>query len=162
MNRLIRMIPVAALAAVALGAAGCSSAFREPEVNLLRVVPNGIGLRGGSVEVQLEVENPNSFGLKTDKITYNFEVLDSNRSDTSWVSVSKGVIDKVLEVGGRDRTIIEIPIDFKYDDFGTAARSIMDRGSFRYRITGSVDLREPLRRTVPFRKIDTFSLSILR
>ncbi len=53
-------------------------------------------------------------------------------------------------------------MDFKYDDFGAAARSIMDRGSFRYRISGNVDLREPLRRTIPFRKTDTFNLSILR
>ncbi len=160
MTKLLRLIPVAALALGSLTA--CSSAFREPEVNLLKVVPNGIGLRGGSVTVQLEVHNRNRFGLRTEKVDYHFEVLDNSKSEETWVSVSKGVIDKSLEVGSGDRTIVEIPVDFKYDDFGTAARSIMDRGSFRYRISGNVDLREPLRRTVPFRKTDTFNLSILR
>ncbi|MEO5510703.1 MAG: LEA type 2 family protein [Longimicrobiales bacterium] len=157
MNKLLRFAPFAALV---LG--GCSHAFREPEVNLVKVTPNGIGLRGGSVAVQLEVHNPNSFGLRTERINYNFEVLDNSKSDTSWVSVSKGVIDKSLEVGGGDRTIIEIPIDFRYDDFGAAARSIMDRGSFRYRVSGDVQLREPLKRLIPFRKTDTFNLSIIR
>ena len=167
MKKLFRLIPVAAVSLVAFGTlAGCSSAlrsaFREPEVTLVKVVPNGIGLRGGSVNVQLEVYNPNSFDLETDRINYHFEVLDSSKRDSSWVSVSKGVIDRKLQVGDGDRTIVEIPIDFNYSDFGAAARSIIDRGSFRYRVSGDVDLREPLRRTIPFTRTDNFNLSVIR
>jgi LEA14-like dessication related protein len=162
MIRTLRLIPATAIVIASLAGTACSHAFREPEVNLLRVTPNGIGLRGGSVAVQLEVHNPNHFGLKTERINYNFEVLDNTKSDSSWVSVSKGVIDKTLEVGSGDRTIVEIPIDFRYDDFGAAARSIMDRGSFRYRVSGDVQLREPLNRLIPFRKTDTFTVGLIR
>src|SRR5690242_10377319 len=106
MKRFLRIIPVAALAFT--GLAGCSSAFRQPEVQLVGVQPGGIGLRGGSLVARVEVHNPNSFGLKTESVAYNFEILDSSKSDTTWVPVTKGTIDKPLEVGGGDRTIVEI------------------------------------------------------
>jgi LEA14-like dessication related protein len=166
MRKTLRLPPVAigaSLAIIALsGLTGCSHAFREPVVRLASVVPNGIGLRGGSLTAQLEVRNPNRFGLRTDNVSYRFEILDSNKSDTSWVPVTSGSIDKNLEVGSGDRTIIEIPIEFRYEDFGPAMRSVIDRGSFKYRVTGSVDLLEPLKRTIPFKKTDTFSLAVLR
>jgi LEA14-like dessication related protein len=160
MKRTLRLVPVAALALTVL--AGCSHAFREPQVTLANLVTGGFGLKGGSVVAQLEVKNPNPFTLSTRSIDYQFEVLDATKSDTSWVSVTKGVIDKEIRVGGNDRTIVEIPIDFNYSDFGAVSRSIMDRGSFRYRVTGSVDLRDPIKRTIPFRKQDTFSLATIR
>lgn len=163
MKRTLRLVPMAALAFTALTAlGGCSRAFREPEVTLANLVTGGFGLKGGSVVAQLEVRNPNSFTLSTRSIDYKFEVLDATKSDTSWVPVTKGVIDKEIRVGGNDKTIVEIPIEFNYSDFGAVSRSIMDRGSFRYRVTGSVDLRDPIKRTIPFRKQDTFSLATIR
>ena len=163
MKRTIRMIPLAALAVTAMTAlAGCSHAVREPQVSLVNLVSGGFGLRGGSVVAQIEVKNPNSFDMSTESITYNFEVLDISKSDTSWVGVTKGVVDKPLRVGSGDKTIVEVPIDFNYSDFGPVARSVMDRGSFRYRVSGSVELKDPIRRTIPFKKQDTFSLATIR
>src|SRR4051812_19534591 len=109
-----RMIPLAAAALVALG--GCSHAFREPQVSLANVVAGGIGLKGGSIVAQIEVKNPNSFKLSTQSISYKFEVLDASKSDTSWVPVTNGVVDKPISVGAGDKTIVEVPIDFNYSD----------------------------------------------
>jgi LEA14-like dessication related protein len=89
-------------------------------------------------------------------------VLDASKSDTSWVPVTKGIIDKPIRVGSNDKTIVEVPIDFNYSDFGAVARSVMDRGSFRYRVTGSVELKDPITRTIPFRKTDTFRVASVR
>jgi LEA14-like dessication related protein len=158
------MLTAVALAGAA--ATACSHAFRAPEVRLVKVQPNGIGLTGGSLTAQLEVDNPNSFGLRTQSIVYSFEILDTSRGssagDSAWIGVTKGVIDKPLEFNGGEKTLVEIPIEFAYSDFGPAARSMLDRGTFRYRFTGTVELTEPVHRTVPFRKQDTFSLSIFR
>lgn len=159
MTRTLRLIPIAAALVGTL--AGCSHAFREPQVSLANVVTGGFGLKGGSVVAQLEVKNPNPFTLSTRSIEYKFEVLDASKSDTSWVSVTKGTIDKPIRVGSNDRTIVEIPIEFNYSDFGAVQRSVMDRGSFKYRVTGSVDLVDPIKRTIPFRKQDTFSLATI-
>src|SRR3954471_24840341 len=119
-----RMIPLAAVALLALG--GCSHAFREPQVSLANVVTGGFGLKGGSVVAQLEVRNPNSFKLSTESISYQFEVLDASKSAETWVPVTHGVVDRPISVGAGDKTIVEVPIEFNYADFGAVTQSIKD------------------------------------
>jgi hypothetical protein len=41
-------------------------------------------------------------------------------------------------------------------------RSIMDRGTFDYRITGIVNVRDPIRRSVPYRRIGKISMAGIR
>jgi LEA14-like dessication related protein len=162
LNSLARTATVAAVVVTSFTAAACSHAFREPTVRLADIVSGGFGLKGGSVIAQIEVDNPNSFTLGTKTISYNFEVLDATKSDTSWVPVTKGIIDKPIRVGSNDKTIVEVPIDFNYSDFGPVARSVMDRGSFRYRVSGTVELKDPISRTIPFHRTDTFRVAGIR
>jgi hypothetical protein len=53
---------------------------------------------------------------------------------------------------GRSSTILEVPVQFRYDDMGGALRSILDTGTFNYRVTGDVRLAEPIGRTFPYRQ----------
>jgi LEA14-like dessication related protein len=151
---------------LAAGAAACSSAFRgvfeEPTVRLDGIQVNGLGLTGGSLIARFEIENPNGFGLETDRVDYTVEILDRTRSDSTWIPLTKGVIDDNIRVGGNERKTLELPIEFSFRDFGPAFRAILDRGTVTYRVTGEVDVEEPLRRTVKFRKQDIASLATIR
>src|SRR5690348_14490864 len=64
---LLAMTVVAAAACNTLG----KQAFREPVVTLADVKVTGVGLTGGSLDVVLNVENPNDFRLDATQMHYN-------------------------------------------------------------------------------------------
>src|SRR3569832_2133602 len=63
------------LATAAIVVAGCSTlgkaARRDPVVTLQDVKVTGVGLNGGSLDVVLNVENPNDFRLDATQLNYH-------------------------------------------------------------------------------------------
>jgi LEA14-like dessication related protein len=118
----------------------------------------GIGLRGASLIAELDIENENDFDIETDSITYQ---LFANTASTgeNWQSVLQRSYTQRIVIAEDKVTRVEIPIDFNYSDFSGAARTIIDRGMLNYRIQGQAFVREPLRRTVPFTKTGSVSLT---
>ena len=136
----------------------CSGAVRAPEITLTSIDVAGIGLRGASLIANLEIANPNDFDIETDSIVYELEA--ANASDAgSYTRVSQGTVTERIKVDDNNRTRVEIPIEFAYSSLSGAMRSIMDRGTFNYRVRGTAFVREPLRRTVPFTKTGNLSLA---
>jgi LEA14-like dessication related protein len=139
----------------------CMGAYRQPEVRLDGVRIGSIGLRGGLMYAQLHVKNPNRFDLETRGLSYDLELADPSDAD-EWVSFARGVFEDTIRVAGGGEHTIEVPIQFRYQDLGGAIRSILDTGTFRYRITGDVRLKEPVGRTIPYRKTGIVSMGGLR
>jgi LEA14-like dessication related protein len=148
----------AALLPALLLAAACSSMVRQPEVRLESVRVGGIGLRGGTLYAQFYVGNPNGFDVETRSVTYDMQVEDPD-SAGSWVTFSQGTVNEEIRVRGNSSTVIEVPIQFRYDDLGGALRSILDTGTFNYRVRGDVRLSEPVGRTFPYSKTGVVSMS---
>ena len=89
-----RMTMVAAVVATA-ALAGCGGrmgkqVFAQPEVSVKDVKVTGLGLAGGSVDVVMNVHNPNNFRLDASRVTYNLLV------DT--VSFATGSLDSRMSV----------------------------------------------------------------
>ena len=140
-----------------LGAA-CSSVVRQPEVRLESIRVGGIGLRGGTLYAQVYVANPNGFDVETRSVTYDLQVEDPD-SAGKWLTFSQGTLNEAIRVRSKGSTVIEVPIQFRYDDLGGAFRSILDTGTFNYRVQGDVRLSEPVGRTVPYSKKGVFTMS---
>jgi LEA14-like dessication related protein len=121
----------------------------------------GIGLRGGTLYASVYVGNPNGFDLETRSITYDLQVEDPD-SAGEWVTFSRGTVEEEVRVEGNSSKVIEIPIQFRYDDLGGAVRSILDTGTFNYRVTGDVRLSEPIGRTFPYSKTGVVSMTGVR
>jgi LEA14-like dessication related protein len=141
---------------VALTAAACAGP-QQPEVRLEGVRIGGIGLRGGTLIAQVMVTNPNPFHLETSALSYNLQVAHPDEAGR-WVSFAEGTIDERVRVERRSSKILEVPIQFRYDDVGGAFRSIMETGTFSYRVTGDVRLAEPITRTFPFSRTGLVTL----
>ena len=154
MNR-SRMWLGAALVAVT-GLTACSSVVHEPEVRLDGISLGSVGLDGGTLRVRLNVINPNSFGLQTEGLRYLIEVSEDAR-DEAWDTLSAGNYDERITVEADDSAFVEIPVRFRYRDLGSAIGSLIASGSFDYRISGSVQLREPMRREFPFARTGNIS-----
>jgi LEA14-like dessication related protein len=141
--------------------AGCFASFERPEVRLQGVRVGGIGLRGGTLNVQLQVVNPNRFALRADELTYDLE-LAGDGSGPDWLRLAEGTFAERIEVPGRDSALVEIPITFGYENLGGAFRAVLDRGTLEYRVRGSVRVTDPVGRTIPYRHEGTVTMSGVR
>ncbi len=149
---------------VVLLSACVGSVFRQPEVSLRGVQLGGLGLRGGTLLVNVHVVNPNRFALNARQLEYDLSLGDPRRAgDTTWIDFASGLYDREFSVGAGDSTTVQIPVEFTYGGIGSAATSILQNGTFDYRARGAVDVRTPLgTRSVPFRKTGTVTLMGVR
>jgi LEA14-like dessication related protein len=153
-----------ALIGLLLLSACSSSTVRQPEVTLDGVQLGGLGLRGGTLLVNMRVYNPNRFALNANELRYDLAISqDAVGSDTNWVDFASGTYDRSFSVAGRDTAHVQIPVEFSYSGFGSAASSILRSGTFTYRANGEVDVRTPLGTfAVPFNRRGTVTMAGVR
>ena len=146
------LLSVASTAIVA--AAGCSAlgkaAFKQPVVTLQDVKVTGVGLNGGSLDVVLNVENPNDFRLDATQLDYTVLV------DT--LPFANGTTSQQFTVDAKRTQPIHIPINFTYSGAGAAARSLMNTGSVNYTVRGHVNVASPVGNvSIPYSQTGRFS-----
>jgi LEA14-like dessication related protein len=147
---------------LAIAVSGCASAFQQPEVRFDGVRMGGIGVRGGLLYAQIHVTNPNRFAFETSALTYDLELRSPGDGEGQWVRLAEGTYAEPVRVGGRDSTMIEIPIEFTYAGLQGALRSVLDRGNVSYRVAGVVEVRDPVRRSVPYRRTGVVAVGGVR
>lgn len=138
-----------AIVALSVTLGACSHAFRQPEVTIMGARLGGIGARGGLVYFDVAVKNPNRFTLRANHFVYDLRVQDPANVN-NWLPFTTGTYDQDVKIGGGDTQTLEVPISFDYATSAVAVRSIMDRGILNYRVTGTVNVTEPISRGVPF------------
>lgn len=143
---------LAAAAALAVGTTACVPKVEQPDVWLAGVRLASIGLDGGVVDVRLSVHNPNGFQLRTRDLSYTVE-LEAGDGD-GWLPFTDGRLGE-LEVAAGDTAEVVVPVEFEYQTLGRALRGVLERGSFDYRVQGTVELAGPIRRKIPYRHIGT-------
>ena len=136
------------LAAAFVVAASCSvlgsQAFQEPIVKVRTVQLRGVGLTGGSVDVQLAVYNPNGYRLDATRLTYNLK-FDS-------VTFATGALTERMTAQAKDTMFVSIPVNFSYRGVGEAGRQIINTGTLNYNVIGDITVGTPVGNfTVPFR-----------
>ncbi len=140
MRQLTRTTGIAAVAATAVALAGCATlgrqAFNNPIVSFKDVRFNGIGLQGGSVDVVLNVYNPNHYGLSAQRLDYQV-MVDS-------IPLGTGAITRSFGVGGSDSTEVRLPVTFTYSGLGSAGRALLARGVVNYRVVGNITVGTPI------------------
>jgi LEA14-like dessication related protein len=149
--RRLMVLSAVSLAAVAAGCATIArQAFQEPVVSVRDVRLNGIGLTGGSVDVALNVYNPNNYRLDATRITYRL-LFDT-------VAFADGAVTEQQTVNARDTLRLMIPVNFTYRGVGEAGRQILNTGTVNYRLLGDVTVGSPLGSfTVPYSTTGRFS-----
>jgi LEA14-like dessication related protein len=134
--------------------AGCASlasgGFRQPIVNFNDLQVEGVGTKGGTVDVVLSVYNPNGYRLDATQLTYRLLV------DTS--SVGEGVYANKFSVQSGDSTIVRLPVNLSYAGLAAAAKQLQEKGSVNYRVLGDVTVLTPVGSfTQPYDRTGRFS-----
>jgi LEA14-like dessication related protein len=145
---------LAACVAGALAGAGCASVgravFEQPVVTFRDLKINGLGLQGGSLDVVLNVYNPNRYALNATRLTYRL-MVDS-------VPLGTGALDQRFVVQRGDSSTVRLPVTFTYSGLGSVGRQLLRSGTVNYRVIGDVTVGTPLGNfTRPFDRTGHFS-----
>ncbi len=132
MRRLVTIGLTAAAALCTLGAGACASlarqAFANPVVEVKNVVVKGIGTQGGSLDVVLDVYNPNEYRMDATKLSYTVWV-DTNQ-------VALGEIEKLVTLTNKGHSEVVVPVEFTFAAVRAAMLKMSQKGSVDYRVTG--------------------------
>ncbi len=125
---------------------GCSSIrdlFREPNIQLDRVIVRGISMRGGNLDLIVKVENPNHFTLRGTRLEVGVDVEGSHLGDIAY--------DDDFSVSQNGTTTITLPLTFGWAGVGSAVRAALASGDLPYKMKGQAELQTPWgQREVPF------------
>jgi LEA14-like dessication related protein len=139
------MRPTPILAAVALLAAcaGIPKDILDPEVQLHEVVIRGLGLTGGTMDLVVDVYNPNHFTLQGTRMQAGFDVDSVHVGDITY--------GDEFRIGGTDTTRVVLPLRFTWTGASAALRSAMDYGDIPYTMRGQVTVKTPAGdKVIPF------------
>lgn len=128
-----------AVASLAMTVGACATlarqAFETPVVQLRDVRLKAVGYQGGSLELVLDVYNPNAYRIDTSKLTYVLFV-DSAR-------VASGAIDQHVTLPDRKNTEVKLPVSFTVAELLQAGQVLTRTGSVNYRVEGLVTVATP-------------------
>lgn len=134
------------MAAVVLAVGGCGGIgdnFKDPDLQLNRVVVRGIGLTGGTLDLVMDVHNPNNFQLQGTKLQVGFDVQGAHVGDIQY--------EDRFGVPSGETTTLTLPVTFQWSGVGSAVRSALEYGDVPYTLKGQATLETPWgRRVVPF------------
>lgn len=140
--RLAAVLSIAPLAA-ALACAGVPKTFRDPDIQLSQVVVRGVGLTGGTMDLIVNVQNPNDFDLRGTKLQVGFDVENSHVGDITYLDE--------FQVRKNGVATLTLPVRFNWAGVGTAVRSAIGYGDIPYKMRGQATVHTPFGdRSIPF------------
>lgn len=116
---------------------GCASLTRDllkdPEVKILDFSVSNITAESVSVNVKMNVVNPNPIPLKLDQVGYNLKL--------SGQQVTEGTFDQGVDIPANGANDVVIPLTFKFNAVGSLINSFLKKTITKeYEITGSAKL----------------------
>lgn len=128
---------------VVAGCAGLQSVFRNPDVNLQRVVVRGLGLTGGTMDLVVGVYNPNAFSLQGTRLQLGLDVEQSHVGDVEYTSA--------FQAQQGDTTVVTVPLAFSWSGVAGAVRTALGGGELPYKLSGQLTVSTPIgQQQVPF------------
>ncbi len=149
--RLLRAAGLATALVLVLSGTRCSTVFKKPELRFRGLRVNSIGLDGASVDVVVEVYNPNSFRLGVDHFSYDLAVEN--------VHFGAGETDAPVSVEGHGTASVRLPLHLNWSRLGDVGRGALTTGSVNYGVSGEMTVATGFgRRRVPYSKAGRFSV----
>jgi len=111
------------------------SVFATPTVELKDVRMKAIGIQGGSMDIILEVMNPNDYRLDATRLTYNLFI------DT--LKVAFGEIKQTATLEAHKKSTVVIPVSFSIQELIRATQVMSKTGGVDYHVTGEVTAATP-------------------
>ncbi|MCB0264581.1 MAG: LEA type 2 family protein [Calditrichaeota bacterium] len=125
-------VPVLGAVRIPVSKAGSIPNVKLPKISVGGLKLNNLSLSGADLELKLNVENPNVFGLNLSKLNYNFNVNDKN-----WGS---GVADQMMSVNEKGTGELKIPFKLNFMEMGmTLYNMLKGDDQLNYNLKGNLD-----------------------
>ena len=139
---------------LALAGARCSNlsgVFEKPDLQFRGLRVNSIGLDGASIDIVVDVYNPNSYRLGLERFSYDLAIEN--------VHFGAGTTDAPLSVDGRNTATVRLPLDVNWSLLGDVGRGVLNTGSVNYGVTGELTVATGFGSfRVPYTKAGRFSV----
>jgi LEA14-like dessication related protein len=130
---------------------------KRPSVSMENFVVVSISLSGAELSIELNVENPNSFQLQMNQLSYDLQI-------NGLESISGSVNEQIYLEEGSSKNI-KLPLSISFLNAGMSASRILNGNEdLEYKLTGSTTIGSDL----PYFKLSDFdfdksgSVNILR
>lgn len=110
--------------------------FQEPAIHLQEIRVTGLGLSGGTLDLELDVLNPNDFRLRTIRMELGV--------DLEQVHFGDALLESAIELPAQQHTLVTVPVRFEWAGVGAGARALLDRQAIHYGLTGVATLDTPI------------------
>jgi LEA14-like dessication related protein len=128
-----------------------SLSFERPGIDLREIQITGVGLSGGSLNLVLDVYNPNGYSLRTLRVQTAIDIEDTHFGDVE--------LEREITLPANDTATVQIPMTFTWSGVGAAARGLLQRGSVGYVMDSKILVDTPLgEQTLDFRNHGTVPL----
>ena len=138
----------AGLTVLAIVLGGCASVrpenFLQPKVQLSQVTLTSVGLKGGTMDLLLTIDNPNAFSVLGSRLEAGLDIEGTHFGDA--------VLADAFTLPKQGPTTLTVPLTFEWAGVSAAARAALDYGRVAYHITGVASVNTPAGRSlsVPF------------
>jgi LEA14-like dessication related protein len=137
--------------ATSLAVAACTGcavlnrvSFEAPTAKLQGVSVTGLGLKGGSLDLELDVYNPNAYELRSTRLSVAIDLEQTHFGEAS--------LDQPLQLPAQAHSTVTVPLSFTWEGVGAGARALLSKGSVDYGLTGRIFVDAPWgQRTVTLR-----------
>jgi len=111
--------------------------IKLPNVKLGSLKLKNINFSGATLELKLNVDNPNNFNLLMNTLDYNFSI-----NGASW---AKGLTQKTVTIKEKGESAITIPVSLSFSSMGrTIYNVIMGNEKLNYDLKGNLDVNSSL------------------
>lgn len=139
-------VPVLGLIEIPIEKKGTLPVVKAPSISVSSLSVKNLSLTKADVELALNVDNPNAFGLILNKLDYQVDV--------NGFSPISGTSNERIEIGEKEKGTIKIPASFNLVDLGLGAyQALRGNQPFDYSIKGGADVGA----TLPFFSTSSFN-----
>ena len=110
--------------------------FSRPSLDLESIQVTGFSLAGGSVDLILDVFNPNSYDLNTMRVEVGIDLEGTHFGDVSW--------EEPVTLPSEEHATVRVPLSFTWSGIGAGARGILTKGGVNYALDTRLFLDTPL------------------
>ncbi|HEU5262509.1 MAG TPA: LEA type 2 family protein [Gemmatimonadales bacterium] len=130
-----RLLPPLTAVLVACATLG-KLVFQEPAIELQEINITGLGLSGGTLDLVLDVWNPNDYRIRSTRLEVGIDLEGTHFGDA--------LLDRPLDLSPTNHSRIVVPVRFEWAGLGAGAKALLTRKAVAYGITGTVALDTPL------------------
>lgn len=110
--------------------------FENPDVQVSEIRVTGLGLTGGTLDLVLDVYNPNTYDIHGTRLGLGVDLEDTHFGDAE--------ITTPFALSATRHNQVIVPVRFEWAGVGAGAQALLTKQAIRFAANGTVGLDTPI------------------